>query len=709
MEQFQKHRIVSWYDGEKEFRHHFREFQLPGVQKIEINNNQFKVKYRVLRQQPEQKFLLYHEGPEPRAIHNWLLDVQLAYGQFRTDQISLWLAELQMEPSFAEHVRQFPFFFNTRKRRKKLKTMLTGDETLPTLQIKMLAVCTSAEPRFDDVVENLLNQLAGESDEKFKLLQQCQLESFLWEQLQRHYGYQSQSPGIQDFAISLFKYAYNKYTQEKYREQSTLNDNAYVFLKRWKDSTRHRSAFEKLSRRFQEQLNIVRDVESRDYRLLNSLDIFPVIDEKIISDLLRLSSVQTLTAAECHRVLRLRRQSCWYGQYLHRYRAVCHATQFFQAINQGDFTLDSITGSFHRYADSWYAIDQHYRKYHHHLHHIKQPDLFKPLTRRVREHYIQKFLSKVNPNWRIIVETGKKSVLPQQILHSHFFESHVKPFLDRGKKVDVIISDALRYESGKELHNHLWRKELFETSIKPALVLPSEEEQDIRKPVPDSVTMLPSSLFMQLKKAKCRAVLRANNVLYIHHQGGGEGETLEEIVKIVKKLTHDGVTNILVTAPRGFQYCQGEGNPGENDGFSLQEAVVPVIHINRKRRGDISPVEVDILDDSIKTITNGQVSASFLQVRPIDDRNHRRVLRAGIYTRSGTLISDSHRLTFDFISRNTREREIPVRFVLTREARQANGQEVFLRLEEQIGDTSHYNPYKSRTYLLKRSFSRAPD
>ena len=60
---------------------------------------------------------------------------------------------------------------------------------------------------------------------------------------------------------------------------------------------------------------------------------------------------------------------------------------------------------------------------------------------------------------------------------------------------------------------------------------------------------------------------------------------------------------------------------------------------------------------------------------------------------------------FDFKSENAREREVPVRFVLSREADQANEQPVFLKLEERVPDTAHYREYRSVRYTLRRSFT----
>ena len=46
-----------------------------------------------------------------------------------------------------------------------------------------------------------------------------------------------------------------------------------------------------------------------------------------------------------------------------------------------------------------------------------------------------------------------------------------------------------------------------------------------------------------------------------------------------------------------------------------------------------------------------------------------------------------------------------MRFVLTRKADEANGQEVILRLSEKHAGTSHYKEYKSLRYVMRRSFT----
>jgi hypothetical protein len=130
-----------------------------------------------------------------------------------------------------------------------------------------------------------------------------------------------------------------------------------------------------------------------------------------------------------------------------------------------------------------------------------------------------------------------------------------------------------------------------------------------------------------------------------------------------------------------------------------------VVKINKKRQSDTSAVEVEIIGSSNQMITSSQISVRFYQATAVTEKTQSRQLRAGIYAQSGELISDSHDLVFDFRSDNPREREIPIRFLLSRQADAFNDQEVILKLEERHGETSHFREYRTARYRLKRSFS----
>ena len=280
---FDRHRIVFWYDDKHELRAEFDALALPDVEKIVLENNEFGVKHRILRQEPNRKFLLYHAGPPPADLDNWLLDVQLAHAVFRADQTALWLSELGLGQEFAAVVAPHAEFFQSTRRREALKALLKPDDTPRQVRMKLLAVAAGAEPRLDDILETLLDELAAGKDEKIKLVSRCGLDTLLWEQAERGYGYVSAAPGIRDFAISLFKGCYAL----ALAEPTPLNADALVFLKRWKDSVRHHAAFETLSDEAAAILAIEQDLQRRELRTLADLDLFELIDRKLLSDLAR--------------------------------------------------------------------------------------------------------------------------------------------------------------------------------------------------------------------------------------------------------------------------------------------------------------------------------------------------------------------------------------------------------------------------------------
>ena len=62
---FAKHRIVFWYDEKKELRDEFDALSLDNIEKIEIVNNEFSIKHKLLRESPKTQFLLYKEDKQP--------------------------------------------------------------------------------------------------------------------------------------------------------------------------------------------------------------------------------------------------------------------------------------------------------------------------------------------------------------------------------------------------------------------------------------------------------------------------------------------------------------------------------------------------------------------------------------------------------------------------------------------------------------------
>lgn len=815
---FERNRIVFWYDTKYELRHEFEVLSIPDVKKLELNNNEYGIKYRLLREEPEQKFLLYKQGLRPVDLENWLLDIQLAHKEFHTDQESIWLLELGLGFELVDVVKSHEEFYRAAKRRKSLRKILEPDDDATLLRLKMLAVCAGSEPRIDAVVESLLQELADGKDEKIGFIVRFKLDKFLWEQLDECFAYKSDEQGIEDFAIELFKACYAIAVGDKTR----LNRDALVFFRRWKDSRQYAETFEKLSDKYSKILNIELDLSRRDFRGLIELDYFQLIDRKIIDDLVHAVASRTVSSDDVEIWVRRRREGHWYPEYLHLYNAISCAARFIHVLENTDFSMDNMIDAVKRYRASWYKLDQLYRKYTYNVMMSGQASLMDKLNNQIENLYSNNYLLGINDLFQSFVDgTGrwKAQSIP---LQKDFFRHWVRPFLLKKNKVCVIISDAMRYEIGDELLGLISREDRYDAKIEPALsmlpsytqmgmaaLLPNQELaladsqtgvvkvdgrgsqgvanrlKILNQELPGRATACKADELMAMKNDNCRALVRDHEVVYVYHNRidatGHKMEseervfeaveqTLRELIQLIKKLAGANANNLLVTSDHGFIYqnraidesdflgddvqggeilfrdrrfvlgkgltetsglrkftsaelgltgevevqipksinrlrLKGSGSRFVHGGASLQEVVIPVLKINKKRQSDVKSVEVDILSGASSVITSGQLGVTLYQVTPVTDKVRPRTLRAGIYTEAGELISDSHDMTFDLTSDNPRDREHQVRFVLTSKSDEANGQEVVLKLEEKHGGTSHYKEYKSQKYLIRRSFT----
>ena len=817
---FDKQRIVFWYDTRLEFRADFETLELPDVEKVELANNEFGVKYRLLREQPEQKFLIYREGTEPSHLHNWLLDVQLASGNcFRTDQVALWLAELELGPDCYPLLEAHVAFFESAKRREALSKLLEPGDSQNLLQRKMLAVCAGNEPRLDVILESLLGDLAAGKDVRIKLIESSGLNTYLWEQVKRAYGYSSEQPGLHDFVIELFKACFMLGIDPAYKAR--LSAEALVFLKRWKDSRSHEQSFETLSEQCAAVLQIDDKLQTLDWRSLLELDYFELIDRKILSELVRAVVARTVTAQEVEQWVRQRRQSHWFERFKDVYLALEHAAQFIQVLDITQLQMESLTDGVKKYASQWFRLDQRYRKFVYHLRESGQASLLGELAMQVENLYGNNYLSRLNDRWQQHVDAAQQWEAAPVVLQRNFFSRYVQPFVERRTKVCVLISDAFRYEVGEELQSLIRQEDRFEADLEPMLsMLPSYTQLGMAALLPNSnlqladndsgdvivdgqsaqgsvnrgkilATRVPASQVVRAKdlmamtQADSRALLRDNEVVYVYHNlidktgdtrdteervFAAAEETLSELIRLVKKLTNANASNLLITADHGFIYqnhplqesdflsgepegdevlyrdrrfvlgrglregasfktfnplqlgltgtlmvqipksinrlrLKGSGSRFVHGGATLQEVVIPVIRINKKRQSDVGRVDVEFIGGGGKTITTGQLAVVLYQTEAVTEKLQSRRLRAGLFTLDGELVSDQHELLFDFSSANPRERELPVRFILSRKADEANNQQVELLLEETVEGTSHFTRYKAARYSIRRSFS----
>ena len=430
---FDRYRIVFWIDDRNEWPDAFHSLEIEGVEKVVLSNNEFGLKYRLLREEPKQKFLIYRSEPSPGDLENWLLDVQLAQCEFRADQVSLWISELNLRSEFAEIVESHMEFFRSGKRREALKHLLSPDDTPRTLPLKMLAVCTDSVSRIEEILGEMIAEHAIERKEKLSLIERCGLKNVLWEEMDRSYGYHSVTPSIMDFVIELFKFSYFRNFEFNQRSQPVMKmtPDALVFLKRWKDSSSRLLSFKTLSERCAEDLGIEQDLEKRNWRELVNLDDFALIDRKILHDLVSLVGSRTISLEDVMDVVRKRRQTKWFENVSHEYEAANYASKFFREMNENKFSISSFDEGFQQYSNLWFKIDQIYRKFIYHVGQSGQTSLMERLTDQIENLYTNNYLLDLNDRWQVFVDEsrhwGTKNISSQR----SFFRRWVRPFLKK--------------------------------------------------------------------------------------------------------------------------------------------------------------------------------------------------------------------------------------------------------------------------------------
>jgi len=611
---FEKSRIVFWYDEKEELRDAFETVSIPTVEKMEILNNEFGLKLRMLRQEPAQKFLVYREGPRPENIQNWLLDVELAHLVFRADQSELWRSEMELPTEMAELVENHQAFYKAEKRKEALQSLLHPEDDNNTVRLKMLAICVGAEARIDAISEQLLAELAVGRDEKWRMIERCALDSFLWTQLERGFGYRAGDPSVEDFAIELFKSAYAMGTEG----QPSLSPDAHVFLGRWQDSRQHSGAFDILSAKYEDLLSIEADLEARDFRDVMGMDPFRVVDLKVLHGLVDAVTNRTASAGDVALWVRERRQSHWHGEFRHLYAAVDFAAQFNQSLDEFAFEMASLEEGVQRYCESWCQLDRLYRKFVYHVREAKQTTLMGPLVEQVEDLYVNKYLLPVNNRWQELVEAAERWEVDQVVRQDEFFKHHVDRFLRKKKKICVIVSDALRYEIGEQLLTAIRGEDKYSAEIEPMLsTLPSYTQLGMAALLPNQQLELlaDSSLvrvdgqpsqktsdrgkildgieqrgaavraeaFMDMHKDTRRALCRDHDVVYVYqnridavgdkrdteqHVFAAAEQAIEELVALVKRLVGANFTNFIVTADHGFIY---QDRPIEESEFLAAE------------------------------------------------------------------------------------------------------------------------------------------
>lgn len=815
MRRFEDRRLVIWHDPESEYDSILETLDLADVEKLRIANNEYSVKAQVLLEEPKTKFLIYRSGIVPSGLGNWLLDLELAYGVFTANSASLLQQELGLTAEGIDDIiGNHESFFRVTKHVQELEKLLDPDDDPALVQAKMTAVLLGqAEHSMLELTRTLLAENASGGTAKENLLAEFGLREFYWQGVASIYGYESEKPSISDFVLWVFTQAISGFKTDRPGELR----NIQLDFGSLRNDRRSETAMKTLAKRASSDLDYAGTINGLSFRDLLSNDLFEVVDQKIICDLVGGVVGRTLSAREVSDAIRARQSSIWIGEYRKLYLAVGSASALLTALESLDLSMRSFNEGLERYRDEWFRIDQLYRQFTFAARTAEYNAPLEALRAEVEKFYANKFLYELGNAWQQqvdAVDQWRSDALRPQ---TSFYTDYVAPITKDGRrKAVVIVSDALRYEIASELGSRIRQEDRYEAKLEAVLgVLPSYTQLGMAALLPhttighstdgDPVLVdgkrtdgtanrskaleavggkaVKAENLLSLTRDELRELYQQHQVLFIYHdridaagdKAGTERQVFEaaedalrELIDLVKRLTNANATNILITADHGFlfqdtalpnsfylstlpqgddikvrnrRYVLGRGLksdpafktftaaqlgltgdldfqvpksihrlrlPGAGSRFvhggaALQEIVVPVLVVNKKRKSDVRRVIVDPMPETDK-ITTGQLAVKLLQREPITDKIQPRQVRLGLFV-GETLISDQPVLSFDSRSKDQRDRYQTAVLYLTQDAGQHNNRPVELRLQEPIPNTTQWKTFSKGSYTIKRSFT----
>lgn len=236
-----------------------------------------------------------------------------------------------------------------------------------------------------------------------------------------------------------------------------LQPHARVFLSIWKDSLSARPAFDQWSDFLASLLRVEQQLDDAPEAYdPGEDDCYEVTERFVISRLMHRFHGNT-TDLDLLEVIRTRSGSCWFERHQHGYRALEQAIHFRSLLAKADLTVGSFDEGLQRYCNSWWRLDQAYRRCIFHARTYQQPGLLKPLRDWLEAQYVNNVLLPLTNHWsdqvRGLTSWAASSLPRQREFHMRYVHA---PLSSKGlKRLFVVVSDALRYEAARDFADRL--------------------------------------------------------------------------------------------------------------------------------------------------------------------------------------------------------------------------------------------------------------
>lgn len=601
-------KLVFWYDDNGEFVEDMQNVELDNAKVYFLQpDNQFATKLFLERQDTTTNYLIYAPFPKPDVRDNHLEDTLLYSKCFFADRASLLSVDLGIDEKYKPIIEKHIKFFANKERTQRfydLEIENFNEENIVTGFLS--AICRTRTCSFEEVIRVMLTdgQLA---DNKFlSEVEKYGLLDDFWKLCEQHFGYTDVKPTLEKLMITMFVTYTAKYVQSGLPKPwkafvSYKAGNIIAFMDNLMNNILYRGRYDELSAHVASGLNVKKAFSDYPPEDLVNCDTFLAVDQILIKWIVARLVAEDIGAKlddlTIPQICEKRSKMHFGGKTAGCYQMLGSA---FRLIQAGNYSCpDSFKDILRRYQEEDFRLDYEYRHFYFAYDRLDDTAKFEPLRDLVENIYTNEYLETLLPKWnQAIMEEDSFTALP---LQQDFYARNLRNAKER---TVVIISDALRYEVGKELFLRMQDDPKCSATLEVQLsVLPSytrlgmaallphtelsitddfkvlidgqpcenltERETILRKYSPDSVCVQFDSI-KSLKIADLRSIFTGKQVVYVYHnQIDARGdkpntedevfvaceEAVSEINDLIRRISTSANTyRFIVTADHGFIY-----------------------------------------------------------------------------------------------------------------------------------------------------------
>ncbi|WP_435924146.1 BREX-1 system phosphatase PglZ type A [Paenibacillus sp. DYY-L-2] len=601
-------KLVFWYDDQGEFAEDIDTLELQNAKVYRLEpDNQFYTKYFLERLDRTTNYLIYAPFPKPPVRDNHLADTVKYSKQFYADRASLLAVDLGIDEKYKPIIQKYIKFFGAKDRTRRFYDLEIENFTEDVIEIALMSACCKTRTvSFEEVFRVVLTDDDLEQNKFLAEFDKYDLLPAFWQLCEQQFGYTDSDPSLEKLVHTLFitytdRYMEGELPKAWVSQVSYKSGNIIAFLDNLMNSVLYRERYRELSGQVAEALRVEEKFASLDPEVLVDCETFAFIDRFLIrwigERLLSEDSGAKLGSLTIPQLCEQRMKMHFGDIYKLHYELLIQAWHLIGHANYN--CSNDVHEIMNQYLRHDHRLDSYYRCFYACYDRIEDNVEFEALRDLVENIYSNEYLGTLLPKWNAGWSQGElMSVLP---LQRQFYSKYIRDAKDR---VVVIISDAMRYETGRALWSKLQDDKKCTAEMAAMLsVLPSYTRLGMASLLPHKTLEITEDYRVLVDGATCddlkqrEAVLQKVNrnsrcvqyddlrsmkrdavrqlfagmdVIYVYHnQIDARGdklntenevffaceEAIDEVFGLIKRLTEDvSATNFIVTADHGFIY-----------------------------------------------------------------------------------------------------------------------------------------------------------